>query len=112
MLGGMIRVNQNNQTFFEGMWSTDLTDGLSVDMVDDASKFAVYPNPTHNDVFISSTDKELIKSYSIYNTLGKIVKTGTLENNKISLNDLSSGIYFIKLKTNENYLVTKKIIKL
>jgi hypothetical protein len=47
----------------------------------------------------------------IYNMLGQIIKTVVIDNQKekINMSDLSRGIYYLKLNTNEG-IQTKKII--
>ncbi|MCF8275038.1 MAG: T9SS type A sorting domain-containing protein [Flavobacteriaceae bacterium] len=66
----------------------------------------VFPNPATD--YITVSKNLLNASYSIYESTGKLVKEGIITSEKIQLN-LTSGLYFVKIKT-ENSLVTKKII--
>ncbi|AWG20839.1 hypothetical protein FFWV33_04415 [Flavobacterium faecale] len=57
----------------------------------------VFPNPSND--FIEIIGLNEIENYEIYNTLGQVVKSGiVLENNKIEIHNLTSGIYFLKFK--------------
>lgn len=72
----------------------------------------VVPQPCNNFIEIQ-TRKPLnsIYSYEIYNLLGNCVGTGQLDSNlRIETSQFSPGIYFIKIKINNN-LVIKKFIK-
>ncbi len=75
--------------------------------------FSIYPNPSQEYVEI-----QLINEFSsdsrieVYNEIGLICKSEKLtsSNTRIETKDLSSGIYFVKVKT-ENETVIKKLIK-
>lgn len=68
-----------------------------------------YPNPVENEIHISSTDNASY-NFSIYNSLGQLVKENIDSSENVDVSDLSSGIYFMKIKT-ANATVTKKFIK-
>jgi len=73
--------------------------------------FSVYPNPTSSEVNISS--KESIKDIKVYDTTGRLVKSLNnlnAKNTKVNLNELSNGIYFIHISS-ENNRQTKQVIK-
>ncbi len=65
-----------------------------------------YPNPAHEFIIINTLKIEKI---NIYNTLGAIIKKITLQEGKNSINiqDLKSGIYFLRIGNGE----TLKFIK-
>lgn len=66
----------------------------------------IYPNPVEKDLFVEW--KELSpQNYSIYDILGKKVKTGILNNgqNKIEVIDLNKGKYVLTVKTYSNPFV-------
>jgi hypothetical protein len=80
------------------------------------SNFKVFPNP-FNDELNLRIETDLTTNaveYSIYNQFGQMVETNkvVLENYNFSLNTstLASGIYFIRIKTDE-FVETKKLIK-
>src|SRR5690606_2637452 len=61
-------------------------------------KTTVYPNPVSDNVYINNRDG--FQEYSILNIEGGVVKSGNLSsyNNKINIENLSPGMYFIQLK--------------
>ncbi len=65
-------------------------------------KLLIYPNPAIN---VVNFNKPYIGNYFITNIMGKVVQQGALENsNYLQLNNLISGVYFLK--------VENKVIKL
>ena len=72
------------------------------------SEIKTYPNPTSNQLIIDSEQK--INEISIIDITGKTLKVYTTNLNAINVSDLPSGIYFIKLITNEK-TITKKLVK-
>lgn len=67
-----------------------------------------FPNPTKKEFKINSN--LIIESFEIYSTSGILVLNKKLQNNKIDLSNLKSGIYFVRFKA-QNQVLTKKIIK-
>jgi len=73
------------------------------------TKIVIYPNPTDNKLHIHG---EHLQSYEVHNLIGQSLMWGELNdtNNTISLQELSSGTYFIRVKTNYGNTI-EKIIK-
>lgn len=74
------------------------------------SNVEIYPNPASDvlQIKISNREKSIV---SIYNILGKIIKTQTIfGSDQINVNDLSSGIYILKA-TQGTATISKKLIK-
>lgn len=72
--------------------------------------FKMYPNPvTRNKLFFNINEKATI---NIYNVLGKLVQSETIENvnSSINVSKLSKGMYLLKLYT-QNQSISKKFIK-
>lgn len=73
----------------------------------------IYPNPAENHVFIES--QEPIKSLSIYDISGRLITINSYLKSKlsinISINNLLSGTYFLKVKTEQNEFVNQIIKK-
>lgn len=72
----------------------------------------LYPNPAQNYFYIESVDNEKI-SVEIINTNGHIVKQLDSEENKskIGIEQLSKGMYFVKITNAQGDITTKKLIK-
>ena len=76
---------------------------------DKASSFAVWPSPTNGELYLSDALEEI----SIYNIHGtkKVINLTNNFSNQINIDELTSGIYFMKGKTVEGDWVLKKIVK-
>lgn len=60
------------------------------------SNLALYPNPTKDALYISGGD--LFAPVTILDMSGRVITEGNLENGKIYLGNLSSGVYFIQVE--------------
>ena len=85
---------------------------LDVDEIDAENGFTIYPNPSHDVLFVLS--ESINSEYRITNIIGQTLMTGEIisDNQKIDVSSLSEGIYFITL-TNKtpNYVVsTQKFV--
>ncbi|MBK9103835.1 MAG: T9SS type A sorting domain-containing protein [Saprospiraceae bacterium] len=69
----------------------------------------IYPNPVSDYISISSSPDGL--SYTIYNTTGQVMISGSLFNNQIDTSALTKGLYFLELKdpANPSSFVTRFI---
>jgi len=72
-------------------------------------EFTLTPNPTKGVVSIN-TPNALIKSLSIYDVLGQLVLTQNNSKNTLDISFLSSGLYLIKIET-DNGVAVKKVVK-
>lgn len=78
-----------------------------------ANKFAVYPNPATDVVTITNSDNAAFSSVAFTDVNGRTVKTVDASNVselQINVSDLTSGIYFMNI-TSENGNAVKKFIK-
>jgi hypothetical protein len=66
--------------------------------------FTVYPNPSNEKIYITYDNQ--IRSLDLYNSNGILVKSSTSK--QIDVEDLNSGIYFVRLNTFNGFF-TKKI---
>jgi hypothetical protein len=71
------------------------------------SSILVYPNPTEGFLKINSTEK--INHILIYDTLGKVVYQK--KSNELDLSHLPKGLYFVQINTENNNILTRKILK-
>ena len=81
------------------------------DVEQESKSVSIYPNPTSNSVNVVSSKE--IKQLQMISITGKILKNifPNEKNTKIDLSNLSSGIYFVKIISNDNSVITKKITK-
>lgn len=73
-----------------------------------SEKLKVYPNPVETSFNISTP--ETIEIVNIINNTGEIVKTIRGNNKTIDISNLTSGTYFVQIKTNKE-IIHQKIIK-
>lgn len=81
---------------------------LKVDDILLANSVEVYPNPVTDILAINS--KIPLDKVEIYSILGNKVKEFNSNFNAIPVNDISAGLYIVKIHS-ENHTVLKKIIK-
>jgi len=73
------------------------------------ANIAVYPNPSNSEIFIESR-KDLITKIELLNLLGESLQLATNNTNSIDISGFSSGIYLLRIFTEQGSTV-KKIIK-
>ena len=71
----------------------------------------IYPNPTHDKLYVQYDAEVENLSYQILNIYGQCLETEQLQSGAISLADYAEGIYFIRLFSNNQPVKTEKIIK-
>lgn len=87
---------------------TRVSNNLSVDLNTIPSRITLYPNPADSYIFL---DGDVIGvNYAIYNNLGQNISDGRYDNEGILIEDLTPGLYFIKV-INENRTETLRFIK-
>lgn len=70
----------------------------SVNEVIAPEKMEVYPNPTTGIITIQGIKENA--DYSIYNVIGKLIKSGTTTNNQIDVGELAIGMYVLAVTEN------------
>ena len=72
----------------------------------------IYPNPVNNNVLnVKLSSSQADATYRILNILGQEIMSGSLENEKIEVSNITSGTYFLSLEINGSTLI-KKFMKL
>ena len=69
---------------------------------------SVYPNPTTSFIKVENFENA---NYTIINMNGEIVKDGNLKNNKIQVDTLNNGVYYLKIIDGQNQFTSKFIKK-
>lgn len=80
---------------------------LSINETSTNIKIVMFPNPTTS-MFYIETDKT-ISQIEIFNQHGQLVKTARTKN--VPINELSKGLYFVKISLTDKSLIIKKLIK-
>ncbi|WP_271392205.1 T9SS type A sorting domain-containing protein [Aequorivita sinensis] len=74
--------------------------------------FSIYPNPVSEDFIITrSTGEPAIGN--LYDMTGKLILNFSLNNqeNQVNVENLASGIYFLRISNNKDILIKKIVIK-
>jgi len=82
-----------------------ITDGKNIN-----ADIQIYPNPVTEYFSVKTKGEDIIQTVKIFDTSGKMVKNITYTNDKINVSEMSSGIYFIRIKTIKGQF-SGKIIK-
>lgn len=69
----------------------------------------IYPNPANDIITIKTKDNAVIDNITIYNSLGKKVKTSN--QNIMNIGNLEKGIYLVVITDNDGKIARKKILK-
>ncbi len=77
----------------------------------DASIFNIFPNPAQEKITVSSNNDLDINRYHIYNLKGQLIQGGIVENSKINVANVASGIYLLQLEDTTGASHTLKLIK-
>jgi hypothetical protein len=74
------------------------------------SSVTIYPNPTQ-DIFSISANSIINRStVTIFNSIGQRLKTFSKDSSFFDISDLMSGIYYLKIETDQG-TISEKIIK-
>ena len=100
--------------YFQGMTGTykleiEIDRISTEDISEQTSSFSIYPNPA-NDIITIATE-ENIEEICIYTISGVMIYNDThFTNNTIDISDFNSGVYFVKIKT-QNNVIDRRFIK-
>jgi len=85
---------------------------LFTDINNDDDNINIYPNPANNTLYIEGAFDNSNNNLQIYNLLGSLIisKQITQNTTTIDISQLSNGVYFVKILT-DNFTYKQKIIK-
>jgi len=110
---GMVIFNNNlyiAETTANRVVTFNLSSLSTVDIEDSVSLFEVFPNPTAD--VLNFKIKNEINNVEVFDVSGNLIlKENALDSNSLSVSNLSSGLYFVKV-TSLDKSQTKKFIKL
>lgn len=86
---------------------------LGFNQTNNLKDFSVFPNPSKNELHILNLKNAKAVDISLYNIQGELMINQTLSEIETTLNTstLPSGIYFLKVKTEEKSFVEKIIVE-
>lgn len=88
-----------------------------IESINPLEGFSIYPNPATTSFTIEGTSNSEKIHYEIYNVVGAAVKTGDVAakttnfNGRISISDISKGMYFVKISDGKNEWTKKLIVQ-
>ena len=83
---------------------------LSVQSFEENS-FSIYPNPTSNSITVKNSLFKPIARLDLYSMTGKMLLSTSTETSTLSLENFQSGIYLLKITSENGTFETHKIIK-
>jgi hypothetical protein len=103
---------ESTQTFGDGDFGTPGSQNtFSAGDVLFQNTFSIYPNPAKSDfVNITTTSNEKI-NVTVFDILGKQVISQTINNNRLNVSILNTGVYILKLNQNGATTTKKLVIK-
>lgn len=93
-----------------GTLTISLEETLSVDVINLKNDIRVYYNSRGKNISFLNTNSIKVSKIEIYTILGKKVKKEVLSENSISVENITNGIYIVKVFTNKG-VVSRKIVK-
>ncbi|WP_417872437.1 T9SS type A sorting domain-containing protein [Xanthomarina gelatinilytica] len=91
-------------------WSDVTPNTLSINQVE-ANTFNVYPNPTSTGyVNITSKTNDVI-NVAVFDILGKQVLNNAVNNNRLDVSTLTTGVYIMKISQNGQVITKKLVVK-
>jgi hypothetical protein len=95
-------------TVTEAIYFNDGTISMA-DLAENTFQFALYPNPTNNEVTLTFDSKEA--QVIIYDTQGKLIQTKIIHSGEqVSLKEVETGVYFFEVVTEKGTAV-KRLVK-
>ncbi|MCK5822626.1 MAG: T9SS type A sorting domain-containing protein [Bacteroidales bacterium] len=71
----------------------------------------LYPNPVKDKLFLRTNNQNINNLHVvIFNNIGKLVYSGKINNGYIDVNNYNPGIYFIRIKDKNSFVINKKFI--
>ena len=104
----LIDETTSNRVSFDNLTWTCYSALATDAVVKPVEKLIIYPNPVkNNQFFISGIDKN--ETVKIYSLSGQLLQTITNVNNKekVNLNKLSKGVYFVTTKTQSAKIIVE-----
>jgi hypothetical protein len=77
---------------------------------DNVAHFTIFPNPSNETIQIDNSDFNN-GVYRIYNSLGVMMQTGLIQQNKININSLANGYYILTVSSVNGNTITEHFIK-
>jgi hypothetical protein len=87
----------------------EVVDNLPIAEVELENSISMYPNPASEEIFIEMLNGAVFESAQLYSVLGVLV--GSTSEAKLNLENLSEGIYFVKINTNTGQALRRIVVE-
>jgi predicted secreted hydrolase len=87
---------------------------LDKNLYDNVKAFQLYPNPAEEMIFLELNEKHPYSSYQIFDIYGRTLSNQRIRSTnriQIGLNSLKKGIYFIGLKSGDDLIISKFLVR-
>jgi len=81
---------------------------LSIANYENFNSISVYPNPVKDVLWIENPNQIQLKSVNVFTMQGKLVKTFADVKDNLSLSELKSGLYFVKINDSTSFKIVKQ----
>jgi len=109
---GEVRSGNPDAGLKNDLWSFDLDAIASVENSEELNAgITVYPNPTEKSLTINGLNLSNATSLEVYDSSGKVVKTGDLTSNSFDVSELNPGLYFLTIKESDEVVDRVKFMK-
>jgi hypothetical protein len=104
-----IRLTANANNWNINWWSVEEYHATGIEQTT-ADEIAVFPNPASGNLNINAEEGSTV---ILYNSLGVLVKEGTIENGRVQMDvsSLTKGIYVVKVNKGNKVAVTKVVLQ-
>ena len=106
-------INSRNSNFYFDMATvqfTPATNPTSIHKIPEKNLISIYPNPSQGIFYINEPINNTA-NYTIFSSDGRLVYSNKTDKNRINIDHLPNGIYFLELKTENISKYSKLIIQ-
>ncbi len=112
LTSGEIHSGNPNSGLKKDLWSFNLDAISSVENLEELNaKITVYPNPTEQSLSINGLNFSNAVPLEVFDSSGKSVIRGELNNNTFDVSKLNPGLYFMTIMENDEVLARVKFMK-
>lgn len=105
-----VRAKDNNGKWSQTAVLDEVDPNLSINQLQNIAGVRVFPNPFYDSLKLKMPDEVSLNSVELYNLSGQLVYRSIQQITLLYLNELTSGLYLLKLNTNQG-IGMYKIIK-
>lgn len=98
--------DENSYAYLEYTFSSNCT--LSTSDFDLKNSITIYPNPVKDKLWIKNPNQLQLKSVKVFTIQGKLVKSFANVEDGISIPELESGVYFVKINDTISFKILKE----